>query len=110
MKYIFPADAPLSALFRIEFHDELAAIIQSWRPFLIDDDPTVEVLKLNYFKFDKQRLRAKGVYADLLALVNKNALNTPISLLAHYLSTHSNLSMSYSTLYQQLRRLHAQIK
>jgi len=85
-------------------------MIDSWRPFLIDDDPTVEALKLNYFKFDRQRLRAKDVYLDLLAIVNKNGLKTPMGLLAQYLSTHSNLSVSYSSLYLQLRRLHAQTK
>ena len=110
MKELFSAGTPLSALFRMEYHEELAAVIESWRPFLIDDDPTVDELKLNYFKFDRQRLRAKDVYLDLLALVDKNALNTPIGLLAQYLSTHSNLSVSYSSLYQQLRRLHAQIR
>ena len=110
MKTIFSAGTPLSALFRIEHHKELADMIDSWRPFLIDDDPTAEALKLNYFKFDRQRLRAKDVYLDLLAIVNKNALKTPMGLLAQYLSTHSNLSVSYSSLYLQLRRLHAQTK
>lgn len=110
MKDIFSAGTPLSALFRIEYHEELAAVIESWRPFLIDDDPTVDVLKLYYFKVDRRRLRAKEVYLDLLALVDKNALKVSMRWLARYLSNHSNLSVSYSSLYQQLRRLHAQTK
>lgn len=110
MKYHFPAGTPLSALFRMEYHQEVAAMIESWRPFMIDDDPTVDALKLNRFRFDKQRLRAKDVYLNLLKLVNKNALNVSMGCLACYLSEHSDLSVSYSSLYQLLRRLHAQTK
>lgn len=110
MKEIFTAGTPLSALFFMDYHRELAAMITSWRPYLVNDDPTVEALELSYFNFDKQRIRSKDVYADLLVLVHKNALKTPMALLAYYLSTHSNLSASYTSLYQQLRCLHAQTK
>lgn len=110
MRYQFPAGTPLSALFRVEYHPELAAMIESWRPFLIDDDPTVDALKLNRFHFDKQRIKAKYVYLDLLKLVNKNALAVPMRILADYLGVHSNLSVSYRALYPYLRSLRKQTK
>ena len=41
---VFEKDTPLSALFRDNFHGELRKVIESWRPYLIDDDASVDAL------------------------------------------------------------------
>jgi hypothetical protein len=105
---IFDAGTPLSALFKVSFHTELVAVIEGWRSCLIDDDTDVDALQLNYFKFDKHIITAKEVYGVLLDFVDRNALVVPMSLLALYLSTHSNLSTSYNSLYQQMRKYHSE--
>ena len=100
----FDADTPLSALFRESHHEELRQIIDSWRPFLIDDDPTTDALHLNSFQFDKKRIYSNRVYYDLLDLDAAGALQVSLSDLARYLSDHSNLSNSYATLYRLLKK------
>ena len=102
-KELFNADTPLSALFRENHHEELRKIIESWRPYLIDDDPTTDALALTRFEFDKDRIYSNKVYRDLCGLDIAGALKVPLSQLARYLTDHSNLSHSYATLYQQLK-------
>ena len=99
----FDADAPLTALFRENHHEELRKVINSWRPYLIDDDPTADALVLTRFEFDKDRIYSNKVYRDLCGLDVAGALKVPLSQLARYLADHSNLSRSYATLYQQLK-------
>ena len=99
----FDADTPLSALFRENHHEELRKVINSWRPYLIDDDPTADALVLTRFEFDKDRIYSNKVYRDLCGLDVAGALKVPLSQLARYLADHSNLSRSYATLYQQLK-------
>lgn len=99
----FDADTPLSVLFRENHHEELRKAIDSWRPYLIDDDPTADALVLTRFEFDKDRIYSNKVYRDLCGLDIAGALKVPLSQLARYLTDHSNLSRSYATLYQQLK-------
>lgn len=99
----FDPDTPLSALFRENHHNELRQIIDSWRPYLVDDETDTEALVLSHFEFDKDRIYSNKVYRDLCGLDVAGALKVPLSQLAHYLTGHSNLSRSYATLYQQLK-------
>ena len=99
----FGADTPLSALFRKNHHEELWKRIESWRPYLKSDAPETDALLMTWFEFDKDRIYANKVYRDLCELDHMGALNNSLSCLARYLAGHSNLSRSYSTLYQQLK-------
>ena len=100
---VFDKDTPLSALFRKNFHSELRNVIESWRPYLIGDDPGVDALAMTHFEFDKKRIYSNRVYYDLLDLDALGALQVSLSQLACYLADHSNLSSSYTALYQQLK-------
>ena len=97
------ASTTLAELFRVNFHGELRTVIESWRPYLLGDDDSVDVLQLSHFEFDKKRIYSKNVYYDLIDLAAIGALAVPLSQLAYYLSEHSNLSNSYATLYRQLK-------
>ena len=99
----FDQDTPLSALFRDNHHEELRKVIDSWRPYLSNDDAAIDTLALNRFEFDKDRIYANRVYRDLCGLDARGALHVSLSQLARYLTGHSNLSRSYATLYQQLK-------
>ena len=101
----FGKDTPPSALFRENFHDELRKVIESWRPFLIDDDPGINALAISHFKFDFTKILAMGVYIDLGRLLGMHPLKDGnMRTLADYLFLHSNLSSSQPTLYAQLRK------
>ena len=100
---VFDKDTPLSVLFRDNFHSELRNVIVLWRPYLIDDDESVDALAMTHFKFDKNRIYSNKVYRDLCELDALGALQVSLSQLARYLADHSNLSRSYATLYQQLK-------
>jgi hypothetical protein len=99
----FSDNTPLSALFRKVHHEELRAVIESWRPYLIGDDTTVDALAITRFEFDKKRIYSNRVYYDLLDLDALGALQVSLSQLACYLADHSNLSSSQATLYRQLK-------
>ena len=101
---VFEKDTPLSALFRDNFHSELRKVIESWRPYLINDDASVDALAMTHFEFDRKRIYSNRVYYDLLDLDDLGALQVPLSQLASYLADHSNLSQSYDTLYRQLKK------
>lgn len=98
------ASTALAELFRVNFHGELRTVIESWRPYLLGDDGSADALQLSHFEFDKKRIYSKTVYFDLIDLAAIGALAVPLSLLAYYLSEHSNLSNSYATLYRQLKQ------
>ena len=100
----FDADTPLSALFRESHHDELRKIIEVWRPYLTNDEPTMDSLVLNSFQFDFSEIRPVNIYMDLARLISHDALTTPMSVLAAYMFQHSNLSKSENALYVQLKR------
>ena len=101
----FNAETPLSALFRESHHEELRRIIDSWRPYLIDDDPDIDALALTHFEFDFKKVIAAHIYIDIGRLLYDHALKDDnMSLLSKYLFQHSNLSNSQSTLYVQLRK------
>lgn len=101
----FDADTPLSALFRENHHNELRQIIDSWRPYLVDDDPAIDALALSNFQFDFEKVIAAHIYIDIGRLLYDHALKDDnMSLLAKYLFQHTNLSNSESTLYAQLRK------
>lgn len=100
----FSKETPLSALFRENHHEELKTIIESWRPYLIGDDATVDALAMTHFEFDKKRIYSNRVYYDLLDMDALGALQVSLSQLACYLANHSNLSSSHATLYRQLKK------
>ena len=101
----FDDNTPISTLFRENFHDELRSVIESWRPCLINDDPTIDALAMNRFEFDFSKILAMGVYIDLGSLLCKHPLEDDnMRTLADYLFLHSNLSNSQPTLYAQLRK------
>jgi len=101
---VFEKDTPLSALFRDNFHSELRKVIESWRPYLIDDDASVDALAMTRFEFDRKRIYSNRVYYDLLDLDDSGALLVSLSQLSNYLANHTNLSSSYATLYRQLKK------
>ena len=100
----FDQDTPLSALFRDNHHEELRMVIDSWRPYLVDDDAAIDALQLSHFVFDKKRIYSNHVYYDLLDLDSAGALQVSLRQLSSYLSDHSNLSNSYATLYRQIKK------
>jgi hypothetical protein len=101
----FDADTPLSALFRESHHEELSQIIDSWRPYLKDNETDTDALAMSHFEFDFDKVIATHIYIDLGRLLHAHALKDDnMSLLAKYLFQHSNLSNSQSTLYVQLRK------
>ena len=83
---VFDKDTPLSALFRDNFHGELRKVIESWRPYLVDDDASVDALAMAHFEFDRKRIYSNRVYYDLLDLDDSGALQVPLSQLASYLA------------------------
>ena len=101
---VFDKDTPLSALFRDNYRSELRKVIESWRPYLIDDDASVDALAITHFEFDKNRIYSNKVYYDLLDLEVVGALQVSLSQLFNYLANHTNLSSSYATLYRQLKK------
>ena len=104
MKNCITPDTPLSYLFRRTFYEDLRQVIDSWRPFLIDDDSSVDALQINQFHFDKKRITARRVYIDLISLIERGALRPSMKILADYLFEHTNLSKSADALYQILAR------
>ena len=101
---VFDKDTPLSALFRDNYRSELRKVIESWRPYLIDDDASVDALAITHFEFDKNRIYSNKVYYDLLDLEVVGALQVSLSQLSNYLANHTNLSSSYATLYRQPKK------
>ena len=100
----FDGNTPLSALFRENHHDKLKAVIESWRPYLLNDEKEREALALTSFVFDMEKIRPVSIYMDLAHLVNHDALRLPMSVLAAYMFQHSNMSRSQNALYVQLKR------
>lgn len=103
MKINIKPDTPLSELFRENHHNELKEVIESWRKYLIDDDPSIDALKLSHFEFDKKRIRSKNIYASLLPLEHPWIMRTSLRQLAYYFSCHSNLGKSFKAIYQQIK-------
>ena len=104
-KHPFNDHTPLSALFRENFHDELRSIVESWREYLIGDDPNTDALAMTHFEFDLSKVLAMSVYIDLGRLLCKHPLKDGnVRILSDYLFLHTNLSDSQPTLYAQLRK------
>ena len=97
------ADTPLSVLFRKGHHEMLRGIIENWRSALIIP-PEEDVLKTSAFFFDFDWIRPIEVYMDLVELIIHGGLRYPLTELARYMASHSNLSSSESSLYTQLKR------
>ena len=97
------ADTPLSALFRESHHEMLRTIIETWRSALTDASEG-DALELTTFFFDLEWIRPVEVYMDLARLIIHDGLIPPMSVLARYMATHSNLSKSEATLYSLLKR------
>ena len=100
----FDKDTPLADLFRESHHKELRQIIDSWRPYLTDADPDADALQFSTFQFDLSQIRPATVYLDFAHLINHDALQSPMSVLAAYMFQHSNLSRSENALYVQMKR------
>ena len=100
----FADSTPLSALFRENHHDKLKTVIESWRPYLLNDEKEREALALTSFVFDMEKIRPVSIYMDLVHLINQDALRFPMSVLAAYMFQHSNMSQSQNALYVQLKR------
>lgn len=100
----FTADTPLSALFREYHYEELRTAIESWRPCLIGDDPSVDALSMTDFQFDKRLIRLSDIYLSLCRLIRDDALRESMRTLAAYLFRHSNLSCSENSIYVLLKR------
>lgn len=105
-KKVFKADTPLSALFRENHHKELINLIESWQSFLVGHNPSEDALQMSNFEFDKKRIYSNRVYIELMELERLGALKVSLSKLARYLAEHTNLSHSYVTIYQQLKKYH----
>lgn len=105
-KILTTADTPLSALFRVHVYDKLETVINAWRPFLVNNDPTVAALQMTHFQFDHQRFQSKRAYLDLMDVVKMDGLLVSLHALADYLDAHSNLSSSATTIYQSLKTVH----
>ena len=100
----FDDNTPLSALFRENHHEELRKVIESWRPYMVNDLSDMDALQLYHFEFNLTAIRPVSIYMDLVHLVNHDALRPPMSVLAAYMFQHSNLSRSEKALYVQLKR------
>ena len=100
----FDGNTPLSALFRENHHDKLKTVIESWQPYLVNDDKDTDALARTSFVFDMEKIRPVSIYMDLVHLVNHDALRLPMSVLAAYMFQHSNMSQSQNALYVQLKR------
>ena len=68
----FGKDTPLSTLFRTNFHEKLRTVIESWRPYLINDDTNIDALAMTHFEFDFSNILARpyiltwgGCYANI---------------------------------------------
>ena len=100
----FDGNTPLSALFRENHHDKLKTVIESWQPYLVNDDKDTDALARTSFVFDMEKIRPVSIYMDLVHLINQDALRFPMSVLAAYMFQHSNMSQSQNALYVQLKR------
>jgi riboflavin transporter FmnP len=103
-KIIITSETPLSALIREAHHQELATIIEKWRPFLKVDCSNVDVLKLSYFEFDFDRINIGTIYRHLAQLIILDAVITSMSELARYIVGHSNLKTKWESVYRQVNR------
>ena len=103
-KIIITSETPLSALIREAHHQELATIIEKWRPFLKVDCSNVDVLQLSYFEFDFDRINAGTIYRNLAQLVDHDAVIPDVTVLARYITDHSNLAAKWTSVYRQINR------
>lgn len=90
----------------IAFFLSIETVINAWRPFLVNNDPTVAALQMTHFQFDHQRFQSKRAYLDLMDVVKMDGLLVSLHALADYLNAHSNLSSSATTIYQSLKTVH----
>ena len=98
------SETPLSALIRETHHQELASLIEQWRPFLKGDCANVDALKMNYFEFDLDRFNIGTIYRHLAQLIILDAVITSMSELARYIVGHSNLKTKWESVYRQVNR------
>ena len=103
-KLTMTADTPLSALFRENHHEELRTVIESWRPYLVGGDSGIDALEICHLGFDFTRIKLGRVYRDLARVICHDGLILPMTVLARYLVTHSNLAINAATAYRQLVR------
>lgn len=97
-------DTPLSALIRKSHHEEFITVIESFRPYMVGGDASVEALELLYLGIDFTHMPVGRVYRSLAMLINHDALIPPITILARYLVSHSNLGTNANSIYRQIMR------
>ena len=98
------SETPLSALIRETHHQELASLIEQWRPFLKGDCANVDALKMNYFEFDLDRFNIGTVYRHLAQLIILDAVIPSVAVLIRYIVDHSNLKVKWKSVYRQINR------
>ena len=103
-KIIITSETPLSALIREAHHQELATIIEKWRPFLKVDCSNVDVLQLSYFEFDFDRINIGTIYRHLAQLILLDAVIPSVAVLIRYIVDHSNLKVKWKSVYRQINR------
>ena len=100
-KIIITSETPLSALIREAHHQELATIIEKWRPFLKVDCSNVDVLQLSYFE---DRFNTGTIYRHLAKLIFLDAVIPSMAELVRYIVDHSNLKVKWKSVYRQINR------
>jgi hypothetical protein len=98
------SETPLSALIRETHHQELASLIEQWRPFLKGDCANVDALKMNYFEFDLDRFNIGTIYRHLAQLIVLDAVIPSVAVLIRYIVDHSNLKVKWKSVYRQINR------
>ena len=103
-KLIILADTPLSALIRENHYDELKSFLEEWLVCLKGDNSNIDVFKLSYFEFDFDRINAGTIYRNLAQLVDHDAVIPDVTVLARYITDHSNLAAKWTSVYRQINR------
>lgn len=104
MKLIISADTPLSALIRENHFDELTFFLEKWGLCLKGDNSNNDVLKMSYFEFDFDRINVGTIYRNLAQLVAHDAVIPDVTVLARYITDHSNIVVKWTSVYRQINR------
>lgn len=103
MKFNVTSETTISELFYSKYLDQVREVINKWRSSLIDDDPSVDVLQLKTFCFNRGILYFNSVIFDIMRLRKCGYVKVSIAVLARFFYEHSNLSKSFDTLYSRMR-------
>ena len=98
------ADTKLSDIIRKEYHNMLKEFMETWRPYLVGVDPSVDVLELSYFEFGGSSFYPGVIYRHLAILINYDAVIPSQAILARYMTGHSNLVAKWESVYREISR------